>query len=89
MYLKIHFSFKLDDISSPEQLPVPERCDSLHSSINNVNNNNLNVTTPTNEDEQNLTETQKETNTNISSALEGKKVVLPQMTTADVSSESE
>lgn len=74
-------------MSSPEQLPIPERCDSLHSSVNNVNNN-LNVTS-NNEQEQSSAESNKETNTNVSSALEGKKVVLPQLTTADVSSESE
>ncbi|GFV09493.1 protocadherin-like wing polarity protein stan [Trichonephila clavipes] len=79
-YLDPNFTPELlDEVSSPEQLPVPERCDSLQSSVNNVNND-LNIASP---------EDSKETNTNVSSALEGKKVVLPQLTTAEVSSESE
>ncbi|XP_035231471.1 protocadherin-like wing polarity protein stan isoform X2 [Stegodyphus dumicola] len=86
-YLDPNFTPELlDEVSSPEQLPVPERCDSLHSSVNNVNNN-LN-TTQSGEQEPRA-EPNKETNINVSSALEGKKVVLPQLTAAEVSSESE
>ncbi|GIX77504.1 uncharacterized protein CEXT_474931 [Caerostris extrusa] len=78
-YLDPNFTPELlDEVSSPEQLPVPERGDSLQSSVNNINND-LNL----------ASEDNKQTNTNVSSALEGKKVVLPQLTTAEVSSESE
>ncbi|GBO13360.1 hypothetical protein AVEN_163391-1 [Araneus ventricosus] len=76
-YLDPNFTPELlDEVSSPEQLPVPERCDSLRSSVNN----DLNIVSA---------EDNKETNTNVASALEGKKVVLPQLTAAEVSSESE
>ncbi|XP_042896981.1 protocadherin-like wing polarity protein stan isoform X2 [Parasteatoda tepidariorum] len=86
-YLDPNFTPELlDEVSSPEQLPVPERCDSLHSSVNNVNKD-LNIpTTPSAGGDQ---DSEKETNTNVASAVEGKKVVLPQLTTAEVSSESE
>lgn len=80
--MNMYFS---DEVSSPEQLPVPERCDSLHSSVNNVNKD-LNIPASSAGADQ---DSEKETNINIASAVEGKKVVMPQLTTAEVSSESE
>ncbi|KAG8196303.1 hypothetical protein JTE90_013791 [Oedothorax gibbosus] len=87
-YLDPNFTPELlDDVSSPDTLPVPEHCDSLHSSANNINNNDLNAGGNNIESDRRSDASTKETN--VASALEGKRVVLPPMTTAEVSSESE
>ncbi|XP_076313585.1 protocadherin-like wing polarity protein stan isoform X2 [Tachypleus tridentatus] len=80
-YLESRFSPPLiDETPSPEQLPVPERADSLPSNVNNINNN-----VETNND--GLSEASSRTSPKLPSLVS--RMVIPPLTTAELSSESD
>ncbi|XP_023244632.1 protocadherin-like wing polarity protein stan isoform X2 [Centruroides sculpturatus] len=72
-----------DESPSPEQLPVPERADSLPSNINTVNNNLNSI------QNDGCNETSSQTSPKLSSVLSGHKMVIPPLTATELSSESD